>query len=127
MNKLWLSVLAFAVFLGYGPDWGPYYVSLFYGENIRVIGNIDKFSRPCDQPPSSTAQCTHKYVIPADVFKAIPDSSALGAGIILSASVYRCADVGSSEQIVFDDQKIPGRLIDLHSLRKGKATKQVLY
>lgn len=57
--------LFFAIFLGYGGDWAPYYVNLFVGgDAVKNLGPISRYSKDCIASPRGNAVCSAEYQIP---------------------------------------------------------------
>ena len=111
----WTLFFFLSIFLGYAYMWNPFYVSLFPGNNLEILGNIKKFEYPCkDKEPTEKSICTHKYIYPLEKFKSLEKLS-IGTGIILYATKYYCEE-NPSDYILFDDPSNPGKRFDMYSL-----------
>lgn len=99
-----------AVFLGYASEWAPFYVSLFSAQGqISYLGHLSNFETKCSVQGKSKAECTNQYVIPKNIIGSLVEDSAIGVGVILSASQFFCSDNMDKPISVYDDPTNPGR------------------
>jgi len=88
----YLNFFLFALFLSYSSQWGPYYVALFAGNNLKILGSISDHSEFCPDTSRGNINCKVQYRIPKYIFDDVSKaSSELGLGIILHATEIGCA------------------------------------
>lgn len=101
-------ILLLTILLGYFEHYSAYYVKMFQGDRIQILGTLNEFRYPCDERTERSV-CTNKYIVPASLIK---NQSYIGTGIIISASRYYCK--GNKEHSVeFDNPHNPGKIFDL--------------
>jgi len=105
-------ILLFTLIIGYSSEWVAYYVKLFNGNSISLIGKLSSYETVCNTPREKSAYCTNRYQIP---YQKIKGKEFLGAGIIISASSYFCSNK-PDKSIDFDIPTSPGRRFDLMNL-----------
>ncbi|MBL7715170.1 MAG: GAF domain-containing protein [Bdellovibrionales bacterium] len=117
MRAKYLIFSFFSLFLGFGAEWAPTYLSIFASTDYRVLGELKNYQSICDLPGTDNAVCTHEYRIPtADFVSGSAENLSLGIGIVLNASRVWC--VGSSGKVLaeFGDIRRPGAIYDLMNL-----------
>src|SRR5688572_27085177 len=102
----WLIACVFTLLIACGEKWSPYYVSLFSGDDLTVVGQIHDFEVPCEAGSTVHSRCTNAYKIPIKQHEA---HSHMGLGAIISASKIAC----NNREVTFDDPTNPGRRFDL--------------
>ncbi len=105
------GLLLLALLIGYGPEWAPYYVKAFFPGDLKVHGPISRYAVSCAETTANSA-CTHRYLIPREIWAPGPESTHLGMGTIISASRVKCANGASAHALEFDDYRNPGKLFD---------------
>ena len=101
-------ILLLTILLGYFEHYSAYYVKMFQGDKIQILGTLKEFRYPCDERTERSV-CTNKYIVPGSLIK---NQSYIGTGIIISASRYYCK--GNKEHSVeFDNPHNPGKIFDL--------------
>lgn len=101
--------LFMALLIGYSTYWSAYYVKLFHGDDLTIVGTLKDYEFKCTSAGSSESYCTNAYRIPNHIIK---NSEWLGAGVIISASKYYCAET-PNKSINFDDPLSPGKRFEL--------------
>ena len=101
--------LFIALLIGYSTYWSAYYVKIFHGDDLTIVGNLNDFEIECTSSEVAESYCTNAYRIPNNIFK---NSEWLGAGVVISASKYYCAET-PDKSINFDDPASPGKRFEI--------------
>lgn len=128
----YVFLAAFSLFLSYSSYWAPYYVSLFSTKDqLTILGDVEKFLKPCKEPDSNKATCRAEYHIPLSFSQREKEHMSIGMGTILFASEYFCPE-NPNEKIIFDDINDPGRLHETiniyqtHSFSRLNCSKKII-